>query len=238
MIPVWTYWQGPMPGWIEICLRTLTRHIPELHVLTPQTWPTWRRDDHGQKLDRQKPNIISDYIRGHQLYHFGGIWIDADCIAFRDVRPIFQRLQRHDFVAYRVGLPEPQLCSALIASQAGGIVATEYLRLLDQRLNNLQQGHLPRLSLGPNLLKLAKNNVGKQPALIRTERVHPIHWRHKQRLWQEATDDEHAAAIDFGCDPFCCMLTHRALGPLRNLSADELLESRSLIGYLFRRSLT
>ena len=235
--PVWCYWEGPRPPWIRLCLRTIEQHIPGVNLLTPQTWPAWRKDAFGKRLDRQRPNVKSDFIRAHQLYHYGGIWIDADAIVFRDVRPIMHRLRRWDFVAYKVGRPAPQMCSALIASRAGGDVAAAYLSLMERQLRAVGQGKLGRLSLGPRLLPRAAKIAGKPIALIPTKRVHPIHWYKKQRLWEEATDEEHAKYFRGNPEPYCCMLTHRALGAMKQLSAEQLLQTTTLASFLFRKAL-
>lgn len=235
--PVWCYWQGPVPGWISLCLQSLRKHIPNIHILTPDTWQTYRRDDFGKKLNRQRPNVISDFIRAHQLYHYGGIWVDADCIAFQDFRPIMNRLNKNDFLAYRVGKPAPQMCSALIASHPGGDIAAEYLRLMSDQLQAIGRGKLSTLSLGPRLLPRAAKLAGKRIACIPTRRVHPIHWNQKSQFWQDGLDSEHAKYFQRNKNPLCCMLTHRSLGPLRSLSEQDLLRSTSLIGYLFRKSL-
>lgn len=38
---VWTYWAGPMPRWIGVCLDSFRRccKASKLHVLTPDTVP-------------------------------------------------------------------------------------------------------------------------------------------------------------------------------------------------------
>ena len=235
--PVWCYWQGPVPGWISLCLQSLRKNVPGIQILTPDTWQTFRKDDLGKAVDRQRPNVISDFIRAHQLYHYGGIWVDADCSAFRDFRPIMHRLNKFDFVAYRVGKPAPQMCSALIASHAGGDIASEYLRLMTEQLRSVKNGKLSTLSLGPRLLPKAAALAGKTIAKIPTRKVHPIHWNQKNQFWEDGTDDEHAKYFAKNQNPFCCMLTHRSLGPLRSLPESALLKSTSLVGYLFRRSL-
>lgn len=235
---VWTYWEGPKPGWIELCERTIRRHIDQVQWITPETWPYWHTESESPAvyaaIDRQLPNVKSDAIRAHQLYHYGGIWIDADAIVFRDVRPIFHRLRTYDFVAYRVGRPNPQVCSALIGSHAGGRVADSYWSIMRERLGRRRR--LPRLALGPRVLNMAARRAGKRLALIPTARVHPIHWQQKGQLTIERSDAEHAKVRDWS-GAFCCMLTHRALQHLRALPADELLDHPSYAGYLFRLAL-
>lgn len=224
---VWTYWEGPRPAWIDLCLETQLRNIPALELLTPDTWSDLYRGPLREQLALQRPNVISDYIRAWLLAEIGGIWIDADAIVYRDVRPITHRLQHNDFVAYRVGRPAPQICTALIAARQNGPIAERYLELMESRL--ARGGRLSSLALGPRILWRARH-WGKL-ALIPTPRVHPIHWKHKDRYLAPASTWSPAR------DAYCTMLTHRALGDLRTATREQILASDTVAGACFRRAL-
>ena len=239
-VPVWSYWQGPLPPWRYLCLKTLRKHVPGITILTPETWQDVRKDDLGWKLNRLAPNIISDFVRAHQLFHYGGIWVDADCIAFRDLRPIADRLEKYDFVTYRAGKPSRQICSALIASRAGGAIACEYLGEMTRLLKSGRK--LGPLTLGPNVLvKAEKLACRKVPRTwmdrVPTSQVHPIHWRQPEAFHRRATDERHARYFKHNVDPFCCMLTAGSLREMRHWDEDKLLKSDTLFSYLLRTAL-
>jgi len=233
---IWTYWEGPRPPWINLCLRTIERNIPGVEVLTPESWAAMYdgRDVPRETLDRQRPNVKSDFIRAWLLHHIGGIWIDADAIVFRDVRPIWTRLDRGgDFVAYRVARPNPQLCTALIAARTESRIGEAYYGAMLAKLKLSSGRRLRTLELGPRvLIRARRDRRNAKLALIPTELVHPIHWRRRAMLLEPAgtwTPDAEA---------YCCMLTHRALGPLRQWPADELIGSDTVAGECFRLALT
>lgn len=215
----YTFWQGPRPDWIKLCLESLERNGVE--VLTPQTWRSLYRG-HPQllkRIARQRPNVKSDYIRAHLLYHHGATWVDADCICFRPFD-----LEPEEFIAYRAG---GEVCSALIASRAGTDTARHYLSLMEQKL--MRPRRLPRNALGPTVLARAIRLGGNRTHFLPQELIHPHpHWRSRERLWEPNNIEVHP-------DAYCFMLTHRALGPFARMRREELLGLAGTLGDAFRR---
>jgi len=234
MTPVWTYWEGPKPPWIRLCLRTIRRHIPAVQILGPRCF----RDLYDEidvpwaTITAQRPNVKSDFLRAYLLHSVGGIWIDADAIAFRDVRPIWHLLDAADFVSYRRA--GGMYCSALIAAEPDSPIAAEYYGQMVDRLTRAN-GRLGRQALGPTLLgKACRSLPHARVARIPPRLVHQIHrrgWGRAPQLWQPAGT---WAPPD---DAYTCMLTHRALGPLRTWPARKLLRSDTVLGASFRRAL-
>ena len=83
---VWTYWEGPRPAYIVLCLGTMQRVLGDrFRLVTPTTisnylpidalHPRWR------KLDQ--PALRADCIRAALLAVHGGWWWDADTIALK-----------------------------------------------------------------------------------------------------------------------------------------------------------
>lgn len=260
MTRIWTYWKGPRPGWINLCLESLARHCPQAEVITEEAFlDLWtdRTPQLEQAFLRQAPNLQSDVVRAWQLCHLGGIWIDADAIIMSDLSAATARLSGSaSFFSYRVA-GRGVICSAFLGSLPGSKIATEYWRLVLNRLRG-SSGHLPRLALGPHLLRAAIRSHRWNNALIASWRVHPIHWRGGpsafdanvytapapddgyENLWSRilaAAGRQPAPHWHAAAEPFCNMLTHQALGPLRRLGAEQLLRHESLAGFLFRRAL-
>lgn len=65
--------------------------------------------------------------------------------------------------------------------------------------------------------------------------VHPIRIGQRETYWKVAPDAEHEAVCRY--NPLTFMLTHRMLGPHIKKGYDELLNSKMLVSYLWRRSL-
>jgi hypothetical protein len=226
-VRVWSYWTGPQPPWIGLCLETLRRNCPTAEVLDDTVWSTiYDGSIPPAVILRQRPNVRSDVLRSWLLTRYGGIWIDADAIVWRDLRPIAGWLRSKEFVAYRVRRRE--LCSALIAARAGSRIAAEYWRSIQQALT---PGAVVRpYALGPALLRTIRRIGPQHCRFLRPELVHPVHWDFRRRFTRPGRYTPRNGA-------WCFMLTHRSLGRLRNASREQLLVSDTLIGSLFRRAL-
>jgi hypothetical protein len=228
-IHVWSYWTGPQPAAIGLCLETLRRNSPTAVILDDAYWTSGDYAGEiptGRILDLA-PNLRSDILRAWLLYRHGGIWIDADAIVWRDLRPIGKHLRRHDFVAYRgrgMGL-----CSALIAARRGSPLAAAYWQAVCRRVAN--GGRLAELSIGPRLLKQTIAQLkGHRLKLLRPGLVHPIPPRRSARLWREPEWTPPPGS-------WCFMLTHRPLARVSGLDRQQILDSPTLLGSLFRRAL-
>ena len=236
-VPVYSYWEGPMPAWIGLCFETMRKYIPTLVILSKSDFadivsghdvpPNWKD---------QLPNVQSDFVRSFMLSTYGGFWIDADCIMFKDITPVWARLEVHDFVAYRVGQPNPQLCSALLASYPDGKIATRYHEIHCNKLEIQPDSPLHRLSLGPRTISNAAKQVGKAIYKIPTAHVHPIHWGRRRQFWTRQSDELHLKNHNFP-NAYCCMLTHRSIGPLKAQTRKQIMSGETLISYLFRKAL-
>lgn len=230
---VYTYWTGPKPPWIELCLESLEKNTPGIEVLNEQTW---RRLFAGapfgfKKIVRQMPNVQSDYIRAHLLYHHGGVWVDADCVCFKDLHQVLDYLQEHSFVAYFArGSRTGQMCSALIASRPHSEIARHYLTLMEYKLHAIRR-KLGRLSLGPRVLMKASRLANERPYMIPQRLVHPYaNWLEHQKLWQGAN-------VTIDADALCFMLTRKALGPWSEFQRTRLMKMDNIVGEAFRRAL-
>ena len=232
---VWTYWEGPMPPWIGLCLETFRRNVPGVEILTRETWEDLYDGAMVPReiLNRQRLNVKSDFIRAWLLHRIGGIWVDADAIMFRDPHPIFTELDRGDadFVAYKMGPRQGEFCTALIAGRPESAIGKAYLDAMVARL--LSGGRLAWPALGPARLREA---CGRFPdavlGVVPNRLVMPIWWRQRHRLRGPAD------TFDLDDDAICVMLGHRMLGPMRHWSQRRILQSDTVAGSAFRRALS
>ena len=228
-VPVWTFWTGPQPPWIGLCLDTLRRHCPTIEILDDSFW----HDQFDAAIPiapmlRQPPHLRSNVVRSWLLSKHGGIWVDADCICLRDLRPIAKK--NAVFTAYRQA--KGGLCSALVSARPGSQIAFRWWKLTKSAtLANIRSGRWFRLSLGPRLLRRAIAAVPTERCLIHPSAlVHPIHWRAHAAF---------ARDVQPRIDPraWCWMLTSGSLGDLRTWTREQILNSPTLIGRVFRHAL-
>lgn len=83
-LPVFTYWEGPMHPFTEICIQSIGRVFGERHHhLTPASIRAWIEID-DPMIDCQHLIFRSDYIRTKLLKRHGGWWFDSDILLFRN----------------------------------------------------------------------------------------------------------------------------------------------------------
>lgn len=75
---VFTFWEGPMPAYIKLCLDTWK---------FPFTLLTYKDIELPSKLQNFSICQIADYVRVHVLKDCGGYWLDADTIMLNDKLP-------------------------------------------------------------------------------------------------------------------------------------------------------
>ena len=105
---VWAYWEGPCPAWIRACLRTLAMAAPTLQVLTPEAVDRLRDSDRDIDLSRLQVAHRADFVRLYLLQRYGGLWVDADCLALQPLQggtgPVAAARDRRPSRAQRTGL--------------------------------------------------------------------------------------------------------------------------------------
>ena len=233
-LPVWLYWEGPAPPYIELCLEIVKRHHPEARILDRAGFDTLSAHDRGLDIDALALNHKSDFIRAYLLAYHGGLYLDADCILFRRLDLVLAAAEEHGFVGYR----EPQgymSCNFMAAVPQGEVIADHYRRVVER----IEEGPPFRwLDLASTPMDLAVAAARGPIAQLPTDAVMPLAWNDTIEL---ATIDSDAAhARRFAKDCLCYMLsnatmqrtpeTQRFLG----MSREALLEDRSFLGFLFR----
>ena len=89
---VWTYWEGPLPPFLHLCLQTWGDL--DVRVLTPGRLvraigfarpSAWERLAVGQR---------ADLVQAHVLAEYGGLWLDVDTIVLgaASINEVFEQL--------------------------------------------------------------------------------------------------------------------------------------------------
>jgi SAM-dependent methyltransferase len=234
---VWLYWQGPRPGYIDLCLRSVLAHHPEARALDRARFDELWRHDRDIDIDRLAPNHQSDFIRAYLLKHHGGLYLDADCIVLRSLSPLLALAEVHGFVGYRE--PQGYMSCNFMAARAEGAVISDHYRRVCARLRDPRP--LEWLDLASTPMDLAIADYGSNAVLLPVRSVMPIAWNESVRLAIRRDDAGHER--EFFADAWCYMLSNNTIKSdertrvLGYMPADHLIVDRYALSWLLRRAL-
>jgi hypothetical protein len=115
---LWMYWEGPMPGYIDLCCRTVRAHAARVELLDRAAFETLYRHDRDLPIDTLPLAQKADFIRAYLLVHHGGLYIDADCVVLGALDPVFDLADEAEFVGFRDSLGH--MSNSFMASAPGG----------------------------------------------------------------------------------------------------------------------
>jgi len=229
-LPIWAYWEGPQPLWITKCLETHALHSSNFRLIgKDQFQDMWEdRADLQSKFESLCVEMRSDIIRAYVISRFGGLWLDADCVVFRNLAPIVNLLDSYDFIA------SPQydgdISGAFVASRPGGIIASAWYERQKELLRN--NGGIAWLSFSSYSIKDAILKTNHPYFRLRDEVVQPIHWDQPAWFFWKADEEEHKNRLNESA--YVYMLSSNMA---RNVGdANKMLEERTFFSYLLRQS--
>ena len=231
---VWTYWEGQCPDWIRACRQTISAHAPDVRLLTPDSFDRLRDRDRDIDLTRLHVAHRADFIRAFLLARYGGLWVDADCVAMRSLEPILDQIGEEgcDFIAHRErsGI----VSNGFIAARPESRIAAAYYARVGDALRRRQPLGWTTLGSEPLTAVLGENPHGWRE--LPTERVQPICWSRPAEFFEQRDDAGHDRALDR--EAICYMMSNTeitrylAAHPQANLLADN-----TFFRYLLRRAM-
>jgi hypothetical protein len=155
-LPVWLYWEGECPEWIQACQRTIFAHASDVRLLTPETFAQLWDTDRDINLTRLRPAHRADFIRAFLLARYGGLWIDSDCLIMQPLRAILDALREHDFIGHRER--SGYVSNGFMGARPGSRIAATFYRRICAILRSGQP--LGWISLGGQPLTETINTSG------------------------------------------------------------------------------
>ncbi|MDY3561841.1 class I SAM-dependent methyltransferase [Gemmata sp. JC673] len=234
---VWAYWEGPLPGYIDLCLQTIRKYNARVEVLDRAGFDALHRNDRDLPIDTLPLAQKADFIRAYLLRHYGGLYVDADCVVLRNLDFVFDAADAAGFVGYRE--PLGYMSNSFMATAPGGAVIESHYRHVCDAIRSRRP--LAWLDLGSVPLERSVADHRGQSRLLPTELVMPLSWQHSERLADRRSDEEHEAS--FRAESVCYMLSNNTIKNrpatvgLASLSPAELLADSYFLSFLFRRAL-
>ncbi len=198
-----TYWDGPMPEAIRICLSTIQKRVPNLRVLNRQKWETIAKEIGGGWLDpriwQHHPRAYTNAMRFVLLWHYGGYWVDTDIFMMKPIDPLFDLLHDNEMVC----VDEKDIVgyhwmdTYFFGMQRHSELGHEILdRIWELTVKPLQGEWKPTFN-GSHIL----SKYWKRCHLLPASSFYPIHWTKKAEWFEDepyTPGDEYGAHLSSG----------------------------------------
>jgi Capsular polysaccharide synthesis protein/Methyltransferase domain len=216
-LPVWLYWEGVCPEWIQACHRTIFAHAPDVRLLTREAFEQLWDVDRDIDLTRLHVAHRADFIRAFLLARYGGLWIDSDCLVMQSLHPILSAVWEHDFLGHRER--SGYVSNGFMGARPGSQIAATYYRRICSILRSKRP--LGWISLGGQPLTDLLNTSRVPWYQIECERIQPICWREPGAFFAVKQPTDHERVFDDRA--ICYMLSnnriqqHQGACPQQNL---------------------
>jgi Glycosyltransferase sugar-binding region containing DXD motif len=227
--PVWEYWEGPMPGYVELCIETVRRHYPDVRVLDPASFDELWQVDRDVPIDHLLPQQRADFVRVYLLHHHGGLWLDGDFVLLRPFDELAELPPEITFAGYRVDGGD--FSNGLIFSRPGDPVLRDFYTNVCERLR--ERRPIGWYEIGATALKPAVEAHPEAVFELGPDLVSPVPW-HQVRSLEEPGD---AAALVAPGRWGVILANATSSAELREKTRDGVLGDGSVLGDLIRRAL-
>ncbi len=234
---IWLYWEGSRPAYIDLCIKTVFAHNDNVMHLD------WTGFDRLFVEERELPvnglalNHKSDFIRAFLLYHYGGLYLDADCIVLRNLGAILDATEQTGFAGYRE--PQGYMSCNLMASVPRAEVISEHYHHVCEAVRSRRPLEWLDLASVPMNQAIAAHPGKAQ--LFPTELIMPLPWNESPHLSIRRHDEGHRKFFQNAA--YCYMLSNNTIKSSDHsriicyLPEEHLLQDRYFISYLFRQAL-
>lgn len=228
---IWSFWEGPKPHWIQKCQDSLTFHGGNnVSILDWNGFKKIWTEDTDLPINELYVVQKSDFIRSYLLHHFGGMWIDADCLIMKDLSPILESCRHWDFLYYRQ--KSGDISNAFIGAKKGSEVADHFYRGVRWRIKQPQP--IGWLDLGCRKLTEALNLINGNTLQLSHEMVAPYDWNEGGVYFNKGEDHE----LEHLSKPnaLCHMLSNHSIKGHDPQIAKDLNDKKTLFSFLMRKS--
>ena len=258
---VWIYWQNlkgsTPPPYIELSRWTMLENLEEcsLNIVTPENVEmylpgigqlindieidiTGRADRFLRRFqggNRKNLAVKTDVIRAFLLRNYGGLYIDADAIVFKDLSKYFDLIDKHEFLGIRrTSKGKDHLSVNFYGSKKNGKLITKYT---DRMLTLLsQKREFAYNDLGGQLLTSVFDQEPGSSHILEEAEIQPITFENAREVFasksikpEDILDTEQHIMMLFN-GPF-----HNEL---KNFTLTKLYQSDTFVSRCFRRALS
>jgi hypothetical protein len=237
---IWLYWENKDRSvkaedfqypYLNLCKKAILKNCPTCDIVY------LNRDNLYDYLptlcaEFSTPARLADYIRWYILYMYGGIWLDVDFIILKDLSDVFKAIDKYGFVCSGTDIDvNPSI--GFLGAKKGNELVMHHIFEMEQVLNSKNERDLRWSAIGSDLFYNYLSEFSYH--MYESKYFYQIHYEQVDRFFE----------IE---DNYKYMITDEAIGValynnvfpdwFKNKSEDAILSSDSLIGWLFRRSLS
>lgn len=234
----WCYWQGERSAALDLCLETIATHERNFKLLGRDEVAEMGGGEMLELTERRSPQVRADLIRLWLLARFGGQWIDADCISLRPLDLHEYLNDQVELVGFGNGAPRHFSNTILSAPADGELINEALARASDLVRSTPNWKQIPYGATGQGILGPMFAKHPERMRRCQRWRYGYLHYTDVGRFARPGPDRRHEYAAYWNPNACCYHLTGKGLVPFNEMSREQLLNSRTFAGFLFRRALS
>lgn len=229
---LWQYWENYKPPFIKICQDIARYKNPSIYRLINYS-------DLSSLLSLpcnvQNLNVAFrvDLYRICLLYHYGGIWLDSDCVCMKNLSFLLKNLEEYDFVCFEeipsAGGHTNSPNSFFASRPKGKTISYIYNRIIE-KINKKETNKWGEI--GGDLISEARTVFSKEILVYPYQRMWPIQpiTGEIDKFFIDKTTEEYKKMIDQ--EAFVYMLVDSFNPIFTNL---DKIKDKNFIGYLLNK---
>ncbi len=233
---IWMYWEDPKhgvkPPYIDLCMETIERNKGDykIVIVTPNNVRDFLPDITPRVFKIKKIAHRADYIRGHLLLKYGGVWLDSDVILLKTLN-LDDCFKDHDFVGYGKDIGEPSI--NFFGAKAGCPLVEKWVSGMDKKMKSfIPKYKFKWTELGYSILWTYSKSYDYYH--IDYNLIAPVAWQD----WELFFDNKTKLNNIITNKTISMMLFNKNMfQKLERISKKEILSADNLLGEVFRYAL-
>lgn len=177
---IWQYWEarGTTPDHITRLQRLITKNSGVKVVLvTPENVRSYLDDVPEAIFGIKELAHKADMLRTMLVAKYGGMWLDSDALVLKDLNPLFDLLDDHEFVGFnnkgKLGPPPPYVRVNCFLSRPGGRIVSQWV---ERQHSKLPKTVYSWREVGSEILHPLCQENPDRALILDFETISPVAW--------------------------------------------------------------